>query len=300
MPAQYPLDALGTLLPLSWRGIEAPCQANDVAVSQRNVKHTQWRVSAAHVENCGRESATFSFRVLFRGGISGYSDLYPTRFREFFNACLDGSAGKLVHPEFGELDAVCDSIRVAYDPNRRDGVDVDAVWSETNESDFVLEKSYLMASAVSLAAQLDGNFPDVDIPTYYDGTGLSLTEAMKAIQGNLLLAQMSVASVLADVANAINGVNALIDGLSSLADPKASLALQYAKDIEAALNALAERLPGMRATRSIVDRVVRRAQTVADAAAFYGMSMDDWFTLNPMTAATGSVKIGDIVFVYSS
>lgn len=300
MPAQYPLDALGTLLQLSWRGIEVPCQANSIDPKQRIVEHKQWGVQASHVENTGRDSARFSFKIPFRGGISGCTDLYPTRFRDFFNACLDGSAGKLIHPEFGELDACVESHPVSYDPNRRDGCDMDVVWIETNENEYVLEQSYLMADAVALATQLDGNFPDVEIPPFDDGSGLSLTESLKKLQGELLLAQLSVASIIASVGNTIDAVNGMIDFASSLANPQASVVAQYLKDIEASLSAFIAKLPGSRSVRTVIDKIVQRTQPVENAAASYGMSMEDWFALNPMTAATGEVKTGDIVFVYET
>lgn len=300
MPAAFTLDALGTLLPLTWRGLEVPCQHNEVDVKQRTVEHRQYGVQASHVENTGRDSARFSFKCLFRAGIKGYTTLYPQRFRDFFNACLDGSAGKLVHPEFGELDARVDTFKTSYDPNRRDGVDLDVVWIETNEDDFVLEQSYLMADAINNASFLDNASPAADIPPYDDGSGMSLSETLKSIQGALLLAQLDVAACMAQISNAINAVNDMIDFASGLTNPAASPIVQAAKMVEAALERLLQTLPGTRSVRTVSQRIAPKNDTVSGAAASYGMSMEDWFSLNPRTAASGTVARGDIVFVYES
>ncbi len=298
MARKHPLDELGDMLPLTWRGIEAPCQQNDISVQQRNVEHKQYGVKASHVENTGRDSARFSFRVMFRSGIQGYGGLYPDKFTKFFDACLDGSVGKMQHPEFGELDCKVDNFKVNYDPNRRDGVDIDVTWIETNEGAYVLEQSYLLSEAVYAAAALAD--VDVEIPPYDDGSGMSLSESLKAIQGAQLLAQLEVSALLASVSNAINAVNSMIDTLSSLADPKASIAMKYLKDIEASLAAFSKNLPGANKVRNVTDKIAMRAMPINEAAMLNSMSMDDWFALNPMTAATGEVKPGDVFFVYEA
>lgn len=292
-----PIDVLATLLPLKWRGIEAPCQANDIDITQRVVEHKQYGVQASHVESTGRDSARFSFRVLFRAGLMGYDDLYPTRFSEFWQACLDSTPGKLEHPEFGELDAVVQSVKLHADPRARDGYDIDVVWLETNEGDITLEQSTLMGDAIAIAGDLEA-VTDVEVPPYDDGTGLSLAEALKKIQGAILLAQLSVAEIGGMIASTVGALNDMIDVLAYSTDPKTGPILQSLKDIEAACSATAEALPGAAQTRRVVERLTAAASTVADLAAKHGMDLGEFVALNPTAAATGKVAAGALIFVF--
>lgn len=297
------LEVLSRLLPLKWRGIEVPSVNTTLSFSHRLVEHEQVGVNGAHVENTGRKAAEFSFRILFRGGITGYTDLYPSRFREFWDACLDGSVGILQHPEFGQLDAKVQSFSLVTDASRRDGHDLDIVWKETIENGSALEFSAPspIDEAIMLASQLDTQYNDVAMPEYDDGGGLSLSETLASIKGQLLLAQLDIVAISAQLSNAINAVNGMIDLLGTLSDIKSSPAIQSLKSVEAALSRLNDSIAAQVATavgKRLALRIAQEASTVARTAAYYGMGLAEFIALNPKTASTGKVSLGEEIFVY--
>jgi hypothetical protein len=300
MPKRYPLDALGGLLPLLWRNIEVPAQVNSITANQRCVEHKQWGVAGAHVENTGRDSARFPFRIPFRGGISGYTDLYPSRFHDFFNACLDGSAGKLQHPDFGELDArVFGEIHVNYDPARRDGVDLDVTWIETNENGYTLEQVGIFADAIALAGDLESRYGAILSVKYPNvDNRLSLGEAMGKIKGAMSLGLMGIQGALAQIEGLINTLNSVIDLMNTVSSPEAWAATDIAKSIESVLAKLKMDLPGLSATRKIDIKVNPKEEPCANAATRYGLSLNDFFALNPMYGGPGVVPAGGLVTVY--
>lgn len=297
------LEVLSRLLPLKWRSIEVPAVSTTLAFSHRLVEHEQVGVNGAHVEGTGRKSADFTFRVLFRGGISGYTDLYPNRFRQFWDACIDGSVGTLQHPEFGQIDAKVQSFSLVTDSQRRDGHDVDVVWKETIEDGFSLDFSEPspIDEAIALASQLDTQYNDVEMPEYDDGGGMSLSETLKSLKGQLLLAQLDIVAISAQLSNAIGAVNGMIDMLGSLRDIKSSPAIQSLKSVESALSKLNNTVFPQIAkgtAKKLVLRVAQEASTVARTAAVYGMGLAEFIALNPKTASTGKVSSGEELFVY--
>lgn len=306
----HPLDALARLLPLSWRGIEVPCQQNGLRFNQRLVEHKQHGVSGAHVENCGRDSARFSFRIPFRGGISGYTDLYPSRFRQFWDACLDGSVGVLVHPEFGSLDCKVESLNLVYDPNRRDGVDVDIEWVETIEGDISLETAANspINDAIKLAVNLETILTKPRIPKPNEkslfeqirSTVKSIKEGIAKINGQIQLAQYSVVSVMADIEGVVNAANDLTDTAAKLTDPDSSAIYNEGLAIVAAMQKLGEKLPSAAPSKTVTQKVLTKLTAVVDAASQFSMSLNEFFALNPTAALAETINPGTILFVYEA
>lgn len=298
----YELDVLRRLLPLSWRGIEVPCAQNSLEFEHGQVPHYQIGVAGAHVEHTCRHSATFQFRVFFRGGISGYTDLYPSRYRDFLNACLDGSLGPLVHPEMGLLDAKVKQCSVITDPNRRDGYDMDVTWIETVEEGSALElaANSPISEAISLGRDLETNYTTADVPTYDDGSGMSLTQALKSLEGQWMLMQFEVVSMLANIENIIGAINSMIDTLSTSTSPSSSPVSTALKGIIAALAQLENDLMGTSKARKVGMKITQRDDTVAAVAASLSLGVSEFFQLNPRFAETGKVPNGSMVFFYES
>ena len=298
----YELDALGKLLPLSWRGIEVPCAQNSIKVDHSQVAHYQVGVNGAHVEHTCRHSAVFQFRVFFRGGISGYTDLFPSRYREFLTACMDGSTGPFIHPDLGLLDAKVQDFTVVTDPNRRDGYDMDVNWIETVEAGSSLEfaANSPISEAISLGRDLETNYTSVDIPPYDDGSGMSLTDALKSLQGQWMLMQYDVVSMLANIDNMINAINGMLDTLSTSTDPNSSAIATALKGIIAAMAQLEDDLVGTSQARKVGMMITQRDDIVASVAASVDLGVDEFFLLNPRFAETGKVPTGSTVFFYES
>jgi prophage DNA circulation protein len=296
-----PLDVLGNLLPAKLRGIEAPCLTNSAEVSQNLVEHNQYGVAGGEQENTCRKSARFSFKFVFRGGIAGYRNLYPKTFREFWNACCDPTTAPFQHPEFGLIDVKVASFNIAYDPTRRDGVDLDVVLLETIEKGLSIELTAAspITYAVGLAGDLETMSADVEVPPYEDGSGLTLKEALSKIKGTIALAGMSVSNLLSDIENSIGAINGMLDMLNTTTDVKSWQAIDTLKKIEAALQQTEQKAATLVKNKTIEIKNVAVAGLPSVVAAQFGLSIEDFYKLNPMMAIYDTIPVGTQIFTYS-
>jgi len=297
-------DILEKLLPLAWRGISVHALANDAEGSHNLVEHNQYGVSGGEQENTCRKSMRYSFKVLFDNGIAGSNgELYPRRFREFWTACLDRTTGPLIHPEFGLQDCKVGPFKVHYDPTWRGGASMDVTWFETIEKGLSadLASASPITYAVGLAGDLEKLSGAIDpVPTYDDGSGDSPLDALKKIQGAMLLAQLTMDDLVASVQNVINGINGMMDQLKGLTDEKSWAALETCAEIVNALTQSAENLGANMGKKKIDSRTTPAAASAPRLAAKYGQSLEDFFSLNPWTATTDPVPAGSDVFIYAS
>ena len=290
------LEILSKLVPLMWRTIEVPARQNSMSGGSRLVEHQQWGVPGAHIENTGRKAERFTFTIPFRNGIWGYNDLYPGTFRKFFSACLDTTVGKLVHPEFGELDAHVSDRSVRWDPKARDGCDMEVTWVETNEN-ATLEQAPQITDKVALAEYCEEIMHEIDAPEFDDGSGLSLAETLAKLASMKLLLDMRAAAALAKVESAINGVNNLISAISSIRDPKSWNALDALGSIESSLQDLKNSAPGAGTVKKVAAKTTTKELTPTQTAAAYGMEVNEFFALNPRAALSSTIAIGTTVYV---
>lgn len=292
------LDILSQLPPLIWRDVEVPAQTNSVRFEQGLVEHRQHGVDGGHQENTGRGSLVATFRIPFRAGVFAYPDLYPTRFRDFWNACLDGSTGNLAHPEFGEFDVKVASFSLSVVPERRDGYDVDVEFRETTENDITAADNPLgpIAEAISIAQAMEGEPEKISpVPEYDDGEFTDPLTALKQLEGSLKLLQMSVGGKLAKVGNTINAINDMIDTANKATQPEAWGVVDALKGIEGALQETKETLSP---DQKKIDFVIAPKETqVRDAAAASGMDLSAFLTLNPMLARAKTIQAGESYFV---
>ena len=297
------LDILSKLPQLQWRGIVVPCQANSLSFEHGQAEHYQHGSDGAYVEHTGRKSARFSFRIPFRVGIAGsytniYENLYPETFRDFWNACLDGSTGVLLHPEFGEIDAKVSSFRLSVDPMQRDGYDVDVDWIETVEAGVSIADNALspISEAVGLAEGLEETSGEINPPiTYDDGSGDDLLTTLKKIEGALLLAQLEVQDMLASINNAVSGVNSMIDLCNNVTDPEAWGVMESLKQIEANLQTAKDKLSPSQERIEFV--IAARTMTTREAAASASMDLAAFFEVNPRLARSPEIRQGKEYFV---
>lgn len=290
------LDILQLLPPLSWRGIEVPCQANSVTFEQGIVEHRQHGIDGAHVESVGRGSARMSFTIPFRVGIIEYHDLYPKRFRDFWDACLDGSTGPLKHPEFGELDAKCASFALDVNPERRDGYDVRVEFVETTESELTIADNPVgpIDFAISIADSMGKKY-SIAVPDYDDGSGTDLLQALKQLKGFVSLLQMTVQGVLTRIDSMIDAVNGMIDAVNQATSVEAWGVIDSLKAIIASLYEVKGSIaPEHKRVEFIV---APKNMTVRDAAAAAKMELRDFFGMNPKFARVKEIKLGEEYFV---
>jgi len=298
MPTNGPrhkYDALGGLLPLTWRGIEVPCYRTSLSVSNRLTEHNQYLVAGGYQENGGRGSGTFPFTMLLRNGIAGYENLYPGVFRDMLNALYDPSEGELGHPEFGPLTCKVATFDVQWDVSKRDGADIAVTFKEHNAG---LEDAELNldASALGEAVNLEITARELDVE-FDDGSGSSLADILSGLQGRLAMAQLDVANAIIKIEGAIAGVNNMIDALESITDPKAWGVADAAKRILMALgDTLANLTPDKR--KRVALKVSDQRQPVSKAAGKWGMSTEEFLQLNPRTALTGYLEAEEEFFVF--
>jgi len=239
-----------------------------------------------------------SFRIPFRVGVIEYPDLYPSRFRDFWNACLDGSTGNLRHPEFGEMDAKVSSFTLSITPERRDGYDVDVEFVETTENNITVADNPLgpIAEAISVADAIKDSAAELTPkPEYEDGSGVDLLQALKQLEGMLFLAQLSVQAMINSVNNVIGAVNGMIDTVNQATDPKAWGVVDGLKSIEASLQEVKDSLAP---NQKKIDFIIAQQDiAVRDASGAAGMKIADFLKLNPALARTGLIPMGKEYFV---
>lgn len=296
MPPKHHLDVLGGLLALSWRGIEVPCQQIGMDGSHRLTEHNQYAAQGGYQENGGRVASSFTFRIPFRNGIVGWETLYPGTYREFLDALLDPTTGDLNHPEYGLLACKAASWSVVWDPQKRDGCDLDVTWKEHNDGSG-LEDAEMFVGVVADAATFDLEARELDVG-YDDGSGSSIVDVLGGLQGQLELLQLSVGDQLTKITNTINAVNDMVDALEKLTDPKAWGVADAGKKILASLNALAENVSVPGKIKKVAIKINDTRGPATQVAGKWGMSSDDFLKLNPSTAITGTVEEGEEFFVF--
>ncbi|WP_437767186.1 DNA circularization N-terminal domain-containing protein [Sorangium sp. So ce281] len=182
-------DVLSQLLGASWRGISVPAILVTTKGGHGVVAHKRMDRDGWLIENTGRNSAMFSFKIPFvntitRGPNETWSELYPKTYREFTAALEDRQPGTLVHPDYGER--LCSTVdwEVVLDPDFRGGPTVQVTWMETADEDKAFAGlSSDFAIAASSAVELDnivGILPPAQKPNL-DGFG-SFTEFVRSLQ----------------------------------------------------------------------------------------------------------------------
>lgn len=298
--ADDPLDILAHLKPLKFRGIEVPCLTNSIKVAQNLVEHNQYGVSGGEQENTCRKSAHLSFIIPFRAGIVWKPSLYPKVMRDFWNACCDRTTGPLSHPEFGLMDVKVADFDLTWQPNARDGADMNVSFVESIEKGLRIEltASSPITYASAIADELEKLGPTVNLPAFDNSTGTTLKGALNKIKGAMMLAQLSAASLLSDISSTIEGVNSLIDFASSLTDPNAWPVVSGLKDIVAALVQIEEDIGTLKGKKKLEIKY-----TVSDAsptlvASQFGTNLEDLFKANPSLAVLDPIPANTMVFVF--
>jgi hypothetical protein len=205
------------------------------------------------------------------------------------------------HPEFGLIDVKVASFNIAYDPTRRDGVDLDVVLLETIEKGLSIELTAAspITYAVGLAGDLETMSADVEVPPYEDGSGLTLKEALSKIKGTIALAGMSVSNLLSDIENSIGAINGMLDMLNTTTDVKSWQAIDTLKKIEAALQQTEQKAATLVKNKTIEIKNVAVAGLPSVVAAQFGLSIEDFYKLNPMMAIYDTIPVGTQIFTYS-
>lgn len=302
----YRLDAARKLLKPTWREIEFVPTTWDFSFDQAHATHLYPDRDAGFVEGTGRNPAKYQFTALFRIGISGEKDIFPSRWQQFVAACADRSTGVLVHPLLGSVKVKCASCSTKFDPNRRDGVDVDVSFVETSDAEDelsdLLNAESPISVAVSEARDLDAACEDVSpVPKYPESLSPSALETMKGLSGSVDQFKRGVGNVGAVIDTVLGGLEEFAATLSSVgelgSDPKVAKALR-------SVSRCSDALLNLSLTVTSKGKPITRAVTQNDAAAdtvasFFGMKLDDFLRLNPRAASRPRIARNTTVFIFA-
>jgi hypothetical protein len=131
-------DVLRQLRAFAWGFLSFPVGETSFSFEHDIAAHKTWGEQGEHLEATGVGSLVFDATIPFRNGIvPGPTEnwkpsiLYPDGLRAFVASMYRRDTLTLIHPEFGPV--LCKPVRVRgkYDPNRRDGIDVEATWKQT-------------------------------------------------------------------------------------------------------------------------------------------------------------------------
>lgn len=147
------------LLPLRWRGFEAPAISFEVSLEQDHVAHEWPDRDGGHIEATGRKPLVFTAKICFRNFVlPGPNEtftpveMYPGQYRKFLTAAADRTTGDLQHPELGIIKCKLKSFRTAWESSKRDGVDCDVQWIESTEKPEDLAAVLAAPSPISVSA----------------------------------------------------------------------------------------------------------------------------------------------------
>lgn len=300
------INVARSLLIPAFRGIEFIPSTWDFSFDQGHATHLYPDRDAGFIEGTGRNPSKHQFTALFRNGIAGEKDvLFPTRWQKFIAACADRTTGVLNHPTLGNLKVKCVSCSTKWDPNRRDGVDVEVSFIETSdeeESNEIFNKASPMAAALASAADLDAACADVSpVPEYPDSLSPSALETMKALSGSVDMFKRGIGNIGAAIDSTIGGLEQFAGTLSSVgelgSDPNVAKALR-------SLSRCSDALLNLSLTVTSKGKPITQAVTQNDAAAdtvasFFGMGLDDFLRLNPRAASKPRIARNTTVFIFA-
>lgn len=300
------IDIARDLLIPAFRGIEFIPTTWDFTFDQGHAQHLYPDRDAGFVEGTGRNPSKHQFTALFRNGITGEKDvLFPTRWQKFVAACADRTTGVLNHPTLGNLKVKCVTCSTKWDPNRRDGVDVDVSFIETTdeeESNEIFNKASPMAAALAGAIDLDAAIADISpAPTYPESLSPSALETMKALSGSIDQFKRGIGNIGAAIDATLGGLEQFADTLSSVgelgSDPNVAKAMRALSRCSDAL--LNQSLTVTSKGKSITQAVTQNEAAADTVASFFGMGLDEFLRLNPKVADKPRIARNSTVFIFA-
>jgi hypothetical protein len=116
---------------LRWRTLSVPFRNANIDGQHVQARRPYPYLDVVAHEPVRRDSEVITAELLFLNTLE--PDLYPDRFRTFYAALQDKSAGPLVHPARGLFRAVVTKYSVLFDEQTRAGVIVSVTWEEDRE-----------------------------------------------------------------------------------------------------------------------------------------------------------------------
>jgi hypothetical protein len=297
------------LLEMSWRGLSFPITELTTDVEQDHVEHKWPDRDGAHVEATGRQPIVVTARAAFRNGIvPGKNEswqnqnqaLYPQQYRQFLFMCADRTVGILTHPELGNFNAKLRRMQTHWDPNKRDGVDVDCVWVESTETQDDLTKVLATPSPASSASQtatdLDSYVPVLVpppvAPPKYEGSFSDLMRAIQSVPDQIGLLNKRTGGA---IDHFVYRVQALEDSVNANRDVTQWPVIASAERAKAAAYSLKQTL--LAANKPVALYAVPAPVTLGSLAATLKQDPNDLVKLNPSIAGLAVIP-GQILIRY--
>ncbi|MGK3981306.1 hypothetical protein WMF38_57445 [Sorangium sp. So ce118] len=244
-------------------------------------------------DHTGRRSATMPVQLLFLNTLTLEQPgiiLFPSVFNQWLERLLDGRAGNLEHPIFGNRRARVARGSVPLVAEVRDGVVVDVTFVETldepeQQIPFAGPETSVAASA--MAAQEACDEYDIDYPDG-ESDGTDLVSAVRGVIGQL----DSTASQIDGTINRVMGnVTRMLDDAEALNDHNAYAAIDNLTTLWAGLKQLKEHLP-VQLQRAVGVAVTDATTTLDKIALARGNKLEDIINLNPLLLAEPFVLKG--------
>ena len=297
MPTATPERVIQGLPYLRWRGLAAHAELADFDFSHAQARRGYPLVNGFAHDHMGLDSLPIKARLFFLNTVE--KNAFPAGWELWRDALFDGSSGDLDHPVLGPLRARVMSGSVSVRAQQTAGVVVDVSWETTNDD--IDDATFFEGATVSVisAAQaataaceaLGIEYPDGE------GDGLSLFDAVNAIESAVFSAQLSTSGLI----NKTTGkVEQMIEAAERLTDPQSWVAITNLQTVWTRLNdvklKVVERAAGARPTKT----VVLMSDTALDAfATEKGNSMADIASLNPSALAKPIVPKGSTLTYYA-
>jgi prophage DNA circulation protein len=244
-------------------------------------------------DNTGRRSATMPVQLLFLNTLTLEQPgviLFPSVFNQWLERLLDGRAGNLEHPIFGNRRARVARGSVPLVSEVRDGVIVDVTFVETldePEQQVQFSGPETSVAASALAAQEACDEYDIDYPDG-ESDGTDLVSAVRGVIGQL----DSTATQIDGTLNRVMGnVTRMLDDAEALNDHHAYAAVDNLTTLWAGLRQLKEHLP-VQLQRAVGEAATDATTTLDKIARLRGNRLEDIVNLNPQLLAEPAVPKG--------
>lgn len=308
-PPANPVNVLDNLREFKWKSISFPVSRVHVTLAHDLVEHKFWAQDGANVEATGRApliiGATIHFRnTLARGRQESWGFLYPNTFRNFFAASADRTTGILEHPELGEINCKLRQAEITHTAERRDGVDVEASWVETRETEntkSAFTSTSPAVGATAAAIDLDANLTNYNLAPPLPKTGVWVggfaptIRSLASVGDQVSLLSRQIGGQVASVNYRLNQMEAFFNSVRNVQNTPIIQSIQRMR--AATYNLQQKLLQKQRETRIYVVPVTKTlASIVVDLT---GNTISDLVKLNPSLVGFATVPRGTAVRYYA-
>ena len=291
-------DILADLPELEWRGLTAPCELNPYDIKHNQAPRQYPYVNGAAHEWTGREPIALTARLFFLNTLLGASGNfhYPQNWLRWRDAIMDGTMGRLAHPDLGEFDARVVSSHVDMNAHVRSGAIVDVNWVETLEdatTSIIFAKPPIDASATVETAAAGAAAAKIKYP---DGVGeTNLLDAWSSIKGQIGSASLAVTGAISQMQGQVRALHADIEALNDVElNPVTSALTHLWTILEDKKEALTRSV-----SKSVRTRIETHDTSITSIASDTNNKVSEIMNLNPGLLRSPRVPKGSKVSFYS-